>query len=53
MWSLIWCGLARVRSPSVDELHLVDHLIAVYPTWWGGLPATLLDWVQRTLCPVD
>lgn len=40
------------EEPQVDELQLVDHLIAVYPTWWGGLPATLLDWVQRTLCPV-
>lgn len=44
--------LGQGEEPDVDELHLVDHLIAVYPTWWGGLPATLLDWVQRTLCPV-
>ena len=21
----------------------------MYPTWWGGLPAVLLDWVQRRL----
>ncbi|MEE9415421.1 MAG: NAD(P)H-dependent oxidoreductase [Acidimicrobiales bacterium] len=28
-----------------------EHLIAVSPTWWGGSPAVLLDWLQRTLGP--
>lgn len=26
-----------------------ERLIAVAPTWWGGSPAVLLDWLQRTL----
>ena len=26
-------------------------LVAVYPTWWSGLPAILLDWVQRHIGP--
>ncbi len=26
-----------------------DGLVFVYPTWWGGLPAPMLDWVQREL----
>ncbi len=34
------------------DLAGVDHLVAVYPTWWGGLPAILLDWMQHLLAPV-
>ena len=26
-----------------------EGLVLVYPTWWGGLPAPLLHWVQREL----
>ena len=26
-----------------------DGLVFVYPTWWGGLPAPMLGWVQREL----
>lgn len=28
-----------------------DGLVFVYPTWWGGLPAPLLGWVQTELAP--
>lgn len=26
-----------------------EGLVFVYPTWWGGLPAPMLEWVQREL----
>ena len=26
-----------------------EGLVLVYPTWWGGLPAPMLAWVQREL----
>lgn len=41
------------RGETADRLRLAatEHLIAVYPTWWGGLPARLLDWLQKTLGP--
>lgn len=41
------------RGETADRRRLADteHLIAVYPTWWGGLPARLLDWLQKTLGP--
>ncbi len=42
--------LARGDEPVMDAVHH-DHLIAVCPTWWGGPPAVLLDWLQRTLSP--
>ncbi len=42
-----------VRLAQGDEPDLAatdfQHLIAVCPTWWGGPPAVLLDWLQRTL----
>ncbi len=28
-----------------------EGLVLVYPTWWGGLPAPLLGWVQAELAP--
>lgn len=41
------------RDETADRTRLAEteHLIAVYPTWWGGLPARLLDWLQTTLGP--
>ncbi|MDH3754376.1 MAG: NAD(P)H-dependent oxidoreductase [Acidimicrobiia bacterium] len=48
------CELVRLcQGEETDEATLAasDHLVVVYPTWWGGLPAVLLDWVQRTVGP--
>ena len=28
-----------------------EGLVFVYPTWWGGLPAPLLGWLQAELAP--
>ena len=35
----------------IDGLSIVgaDGLVFVYPTWWGGLPAPMLAWVQSEL----
>ena len=44
--------LAEGQQPSVDDLAASKHLVAVYPTWWGGIPAMLLDWLQQLLGPV-
>ena len=35
----------QVRTPR--DLAGVDTLVFVHPTWWGGPPAILLDWVGR------
>ena len=34
-----------------DDLRGAEGLLLVYPTWWGGLPSPMLDWVQRELSP--
>ena len=35
----------------IEGLRIVgaDGLVFVYPTWWGGLPAPMLRWVQDEL----
>ena len=32
------------RRPEPTDLARVQRLVLVYPTWWGGQPAMLLDW---------
>lgn len=41
--------LCQGEQVEATVLRSVEHLVFVYPTWWGGLPAVLLDWVQQTL----
>lgn len=43
--------LAEHAGPSPTDLEAATALVAVHPTWWGGLPAQLLHWVQATLGP--
>ncbi len=38
-------------DPTIDDLRAVETLVFVYPTWWGGPPALLLDWIERRLGP--
>ena len=42
--------LAQGQEPDLIGADF-EHMIAVCPTWWGGPPAVLLDWLQRTLAP--
>jgi len=39
------------RQPSAAELARTRTLVLVYPTWWGGLPGRLLQWVQEVFGP--
>lgn len=41
--------LARDRRPTAADLAEARRLVMVYPTWWGGQPALLLDWLQEML----
>lgn len=38
-------------DPTIDDLRTVETLVFVYPTWWGGPPAILQDWIERRLGP--
>lgn len=44
-------GEGNEPGPTADDLAGTTELWFVYPTWWGGQPAVLLDWLQRTLGP--
>ena len=44
-------SLAEGDDPTVEDLRSIDTLVFVYPTWWGGPPAILLDWIERRLGP--
>ncbi len=37
------------ESNEPDSSSEFDHLVAIYPTWWGGPPAVMLDWLQGVL----
>ena len=36
---------------SRQELLWADHVIIVYPVWWGTMPALLKGWLDRVLLP--
>ncbi len=38
-------------SPGATDLQTTEALVLVYPTWWGGQPAALLEWLQQRLAP--
>jgi NAD(P)H dehydrogenase (quinone) len=33
------------------EIHWAEHLVFVYPVWWGGLPSVLSGFLDRVLMP--
>ncbi len=44
--------LCQGDPAGVAVLEGVHHLVVVAPTWWGGMPAQLLDWVQQLVGPL-
>ncbi|WP_075590662.1 NAD(P)H-dependent oxidoreductase [Labilibacter marinus] len=34
-----------------EEIKKADHLVFVYPTWWGTMPASLKGFIDRTFLP--
>ncbi len=40
-------GLAQAHS----LLTWADHMVFVYPTWWGGAPALLSGFIERVFLP--
>lgn len=41
--------LATDPPPRPEDLAACGRLVLVYPTWWGGQPAQLLDWLHTTV----
>ncbi|MDP1589312.1 MAG: NAD(P)H-dependent oxidoreductase [Prosthecobacter sp.] len=36
---------------SQQEILWAEHLVIVYPVWWGAMPALLKGWLDRVLLP--
>lgn len=34
-----------------DDIKAADHVVMIYPTWWGGMPALLKGFIDRVLLP--
>lgn len=34
-----------------EQIKWADHLVFVYPTWWGGMPALLKGFIERVFVP--
>lgn len=34
-----------------DEVRSADHIVVIYPTWWGGMPALLKGFFDRAFLP--
>ena len=45
----------QVTEPSIAEamelLEWADHIVFVFPTWWGTMPAALKGFLDRVLMP--
>ena len=40
-------SLSSSLQSYADALHWAEHLVLVYPTWFGGFPAMLKGWLDR------
>ena len=39
--------IAAGGGPDAGALSGCERLVLVYPTWWGGLPASVLSWARE------
>lgn len=36
---------------AIDDIKWADHLVWIHPVWWGGLPALMKGFIDRTFLP--
>jgi len=41
----------RLLAAARDDILWAEHLVFVYPPWWGGLPALLKGFIDRVFLP--
>lgn len=50
-------GYASIQPLEADlvraqaEITAADHIVVVFPTWWGGMPALLKGFIDRVFLP--
>jgi 1,4-dihydroxy-2-naphthoate octaprenyltransferase/putative NADPH-quinone reductase len=45
------CEIEPDLRRAIDDMIWADHLVFVYPAWWGTMPALLKGFLDRTLLP--
>lgn len=54
---VLWHGYRQIQALEPDlqqaqaDILWADHLVFVYPNWWGSMPALLKGFFDRTLLP--
>jgi putative NADPH-quinone reductase len=54
---ILWDGYEKIQTLEPDLLRAqenikwADHLVFIYPTWWGGLPALFKGFIDRIFLP--
>ncbi|MCR4284241.1 MAG: NAD(P)H-dependent oxidoreductase [Parcubacteria group bacterium] len=54
---ILWKGYSSIQELEEDlkkaqeDMRWADHLVFVYPTWWGGMPALMKGFVDRVFLP--
>jgi len=54
---ILWKGYSAIQELEEDlkktqeDMRSADHLVFIYPTWWGGMPALMKGFVDRIFLP--
>lgn len=54
---ILWKGYSAIQELEEDlkkaqeDMRFADHLVFIYPTWWGGMPALMKGFVDRIFLP--
>lgn len=54
---ILWKGYSAIQELESDlkkaqeDMRWADHLVFVYPTWWGGMPALMKGFIDRIFLP--
>lgn len=54
---ILWKGYSAIQELEDDlkktqeDMRWADHLVFVYPTWWGGMPALMKGFIDRVFLP--
>jgi len=53
----LWKGYSAIQELEDDlkkaqeDMRWADHLVFIYPTWWGGMPSLMKGFVDRIFLP--
>jgi len=53
---VLWNGYSNLKleedlKKSQEAISWADHVVFIFPVWWGSMPALLKGWLDRILLP--